>query len=123
MKKKEPDLTFNSFWQELVEAERFGNIAVRATVESALEKWKDDWAKLAMISDCLICRGTFLNARNDPDLTGTYLLLIKQIWDWAEENLSDRAFHDFCVYSPRNQLYMQYSDDALDILDFLLESR
>ena len=106
-----------------MEAECFGNIAVRATVESALVKWKDDWAKLALITDCLICRVTFMNIRNAPDLTGTYLLLIRQIWDWAEENLSDRAFHDFCVYSPRNQVYMQYSDDALDILDFLLESR
>ena len=121
MKKNESKLTFERFWQELVEAERFGNIAVRVTVESALEKWKDEWAKLALISDCLICRGTFVNTWNDRDLTGTYLLLIKQIWDWAEENLSERAFHDFCVYSPRNQAYLMYSDDAPDILDFLLE--
>ena len=121
MNKKEPELNFERFWQELAEAERFGNVAVRVTVESALEKWKDDWAKLALISDCMICRATYINARNDPDLSGAYLLLIRQIWDWAEENLSERAFHDFCAYSPRNQAYMMYSDDVPDILDFLLE--
>ena len=121
MNKKELGLTFERFWQELVEAERFGNIAVRVTVESAFEKWNDDWAKLALLSDSLICRATFLIARNDRELTGVYLLLIKQIWDWAEENLSGRAFHDFCIYSPRNHAYMLYSDDTPEILDFLLE--
>ena len=40
MKKKEPELTFERFWQELAEAERFGNIAVRVTVESALDNLK-----------------------------------------------------------------------------------
>ena len=111
--------TFECYLKELADAERFGLMAVRTTVDTGLEKWKDDWAKLAQISDFLISQGNLADCRKDNELTGTYLLLIHQTWDFAEEHLSQVHFHDFCNYSLRNRHYAMYADLAVEILQDL----
>ncbi len=71
-KNKEP--AFETFKKELIEAERFGIIAVRVTVITALDTWRMDYENLARMSDFMICQAHVANVHQDKELTGTYEL-------------------------------------------------
>ena len=110
--KKEP--TFETFKRELIEAARFGNIAVRTTVATALDIWRMDYENLARISDFMIFQAHVANVHQDKELTGTYAVLICLVWDCAKECLSPDDYHRF-------RLFSQTSKDYDYVADLLIE--
>lgn len=106
--------TFEVFKKELIEAERFGNIAVRTTVENALSIWRMDYENLARMSDFMICQAHVADVHQGKELTGTYAILIHLVWDCAKECLSPDDYHRF-------RLFSQTSKDYDYVADLLIE--
>ena len=93
------DQMIEDFRKELIDAERFGLMAVRTTFGNYLERWKHEYESLAILSGFLLHQANCENLRADTELTGTYLLLFHQTWDCARENLFSEDYHVFCIYS------------------------
>lgn len=88
--------TFEGFKKELEAAERFGNMSVRVTVETGMERWRKDYEKLVWMSELMLHQADRAELKGDEELQGTYFCLFHEIWDCAEENLTPEEYHDFC---------------------------
>ena len=113
-------ISIRDFEKELIAAERFGNLAVRETCEAGLRQLGKDHEGLVELSYYFLHAAERANRRKDRDLTGTYLLMIMDAWDYARENLSQEDYHIFCSYGRGNINHTMYADMLID-LEYALE--
>lgn len=85
---------FRDFRKELSEAGRFGSTAVRVTMDAALEAWGSDPERLSELA--AMCEKEAFECRDD-ELTGTWLFLYDQVWNYARIHLKQEDYHRFCV--------------------------
>ena len=114
-------INFREFEKELTAAERFGNLAVRETCKSGLEQCGNDYEGLAQLSYYLLHAAERANRKKDNDLTGTYLLMIMDSWEYARDNLSQEDYHIFCSYGRDNVNHTMYADMLIE-LEYALEN-
>ena len=113
-------ISLRDFEKELAGAEQFGNLAVRDTCNAGMEQWGKDHESLAELSYYLLHAAERANRRNNHDLTGTYLMLIMNVWEYARKNLSREDYHLFCNYGHDNVNQTMYADILID-LEYALE--
>lgn len=81
------------FRKELLESVRFGDAAVRITMENVLHQWNGDCTTLAELA--ALCEDMAFTDRENG-LTATWLFLYDQVWDCARERLNQKEYHCFC---------------------------
>jgi len=82
--------------KDLEEAERFGNMAVREVCTAALEKQEPDYNQLLMWAQAILDAADCAHSKGSKDLTGTYLFLYHNLWEYAKNHLSLEEYHHFC---------------------------
>lgn len=113
-------ISIRDFEKELAAAERFGNLAVREACEAGLEQLGKDYEGLAELSYYMLYAAERANRRRDYDLTGTYLQMIMDAWDYARGKFSQEDYHIFCSYGHGNINHTMYADILID-LEYALE--
>ena len=82
--------------KDLEKAERCGNMAVREVCQAAIEKQEPDYEELLSWSKALLQAADSAHCRNNNELTGTYLFLYHNLWEYAKTHLSMAEYHLFC---------------------------
>ena len=76
---------------KLAEAEHAGPGPVMEIAEGAMEEWKEDWEKLAVLMHSLFKRAEETAGRNRVHLTALYFKLMHKTQDeYAEKYLSEK---------------------------------
>ena len=82
--------------RDFAEAERLGLEAVREVCTAAMNEESPDYDRLMALSKALLEGADSANCRNDKALTGTYLFLYHNLWEYTKNHLDIKEYHKFC---------------------------
>ena len=94
------------FKKELLESERFGNIAVRTTYQNAIEKAERNFDQFVLMAEALLQAADRSHCKKSSEMTGTYLFLYHCLCDYAKEYLSKEDYHQFCEHQNKYCYYL-----------------
>lgn len=84
---------FNTFWDDFLIAEEFGERAIRDTYKRAFDEWKNDYkylAELVMVLNCKIWK----NHENHREIAKVY----DELWQEADAYACDNLKGDELLY-------------------------
>ena len=84
------------FRRDLKKAERIGLEAVREVCTAAMKEENLDYDRLMALSKALLEGADSTNCKNNKALTGTYLFLYHNLWEYAKNHLELKDYHRFC---------------------------
>ena len=84
------------FRKDLAEAERIGLKAIEEVVNAAMKEENLDYDRLMALSKALLEGADSANCKNNKALTGTYLFLYHNLWEYAKNHLEPKDYHRFC---------------------------
>lgn len=82
--------------KDLEKAERLGNEAVREVCTAAMNKENPNYDELIAWARALLEAADSAHCKSNTDVTGTYLFLYHNLWEYAKNHLSLEEYHLFC---------------------------